>query len=359
MSSFKLAKKNALSDNRTNIYYLHEKKLQSFEDEKNKLPEYKEELRVLQEKCKTNHLIKFEIKNLENKIDDIINDTLLNEYLLDFFSLINTPENSYEELSQKGKMDTFVNSKVNNSRIELYNNYIAKFNVDLEPINLNIKNKMVCKCGSSNLSFDHRQSTEVCLDCGTYTELFLTDTEPGFSNTVEKETVFNYERPHHFQECLNQLQAKENTTIPPKIIDDLKSELKKYNINNPKMFTRTLIRNYLKKLKYGKYYEHVPTIINLLCGLPAPKMTPDLEQQLKLMFDEVQIPFEKYRKIYCPDRQNFLNYNYTFYKMLQLLNRDEFLGYFDLLKSREKLYEHDQIWKGICKDLRWEFVPSI
>ena len=127
MSSFKLAKKNALSDNRTNIYYLHEKKLQSFVDEKNKLPVYREELKILQEKYKTNHLIKFQIENLENKIYDIINDTLLNEYLLDFFTLINNPENSYEELSQKGKMDTFVNSKVNNSRIELYNNYIEKF----------------------------------------------------------------------------------------------------------------------------------------------------------------------------------------------------------------------------------------
>jgi hypothetical protein len=29
------------------------------------------------------------------------------------------------------------------------------------------------------------------------------------------------------------------------------------------------------------------------------------------------------------------------------------------LKSREKLYEHDLIWKGICADLRWEYLPSI
>ena len=77
------------------------------------------------------------------------------------------------------------------------------------------------------------------------------------------------------------------------------------------------------------------------------------------MFDEVQIPFEKYRKNICPDRVNFLNYNYTFHKMLQLLGRDEFLDYFDLLKSRDKLYEHDLIWKGICTDLKWEFIASI
>ena len=40
MASFKLAKKDALSDTRTNIYYLHEKKLDYFEQEKNNLPIY-------------------------------------------------------------------------------------------------------------------------------------------------------------------------------------------------------------------------------------------------------------------------------------------------------------------------------
>jgi hypothetical protein len=157
----------------------------------------------------------------------------------------------------------------------------------------------------------------------------------------------------------NQLQAKENTTIPPKIIEDLTKEFKKYNIHNPKLITAFLVKSYLKKLKYNKYYEHIPTIINEFCGLKAPKLTPELEQQLKIMFDEIQIPFEKYSKIVCPKRKNFLNYNYIFYKMCQLLKKDEFLNFFPLLKSREKLYEHDLIWKGICQDLRWEFIASI
>ena len=33
--------------------------------------------------------------------------------------------------------------------------------------------------------------------------------------------------------------------------------------------------------------------------------------------------------------------------------------FFPLLKSTEKLYAQDQIWKKICKDLRWEFIPSV
>ena len=37
MATFKLAKKDAVSDTRTNIYDLHEKKIEYFESEKNKL----------------------------------------------------------------------------------------------------------------------------------------------------------------------------------------------------------------------------------------------------------------------------------------------------------------------------------
>lgn len=120
-----------------------------------------------------------------------------------------------------------------------------------------------------------------------------------------------------------------------------------------------MVKNYLKKLKYNKYYEHIPTIINEFCGLRAPKMTPELEQQLKIMFDEIQGPFEKYSKIICKDRKNFLNYNYVFYKMCELLNKDELLSCFPILKNREILYQHDLIWKGICNDLKWEFIASI
>jgi hypothetical protein len=180
-----------------------------------------------------------------------------------------------------------------------------------------------------------------------------------YTENVEQVIVFNYERKNHFQECLNQLQAKENTTRPPIIIKELTIEFKKYNIGNPKMITKELVNKFLKKLGYNKYYEHIPTIINEFCGLPAPKLTPELEQQLKIMFAESQVPFEKYKKIYCPARKNFLNYDYTFYKMFELLNKDEFLNCFKRLKSRDKLYEHDLIWKGICNDLRWEFIPSI
>ena len=54
------------------------------------------------------------------------------------------------------------------------------------------------------------------------------------------------------------------------------------------------------------------------------------------MFNQIQEPFEKH----CPKtRKNFLSYSYTLYKFFQLLNKQEYLIYFPLLKSREKLLD--------------------
>jgi len=54
-----------------------------------------------------------------------------------------------------------------------------------------------------------------------------------------------------------------------------------------------------------------------------------------------------------------LNYYYTVYKLCELLNQDEFLPYFPLLKDKEKMIEQDEIWKKICEELDWEFIPTV
>ena len=63
-----------------------------------------------------------------------------------------------------------------------------------------------------------------------------------------------------------------------------------------------------------------------------------------------------YRQI---NRKNFLSYSYVLYKFCELLGEDEYLQYFPLLKSKEKLYQQDVIWKKICSDLQWEYIPTI
>ena len=63
---------------------------------------------------------------------------------------------------------------------------------------------------------------------------------------------------------------------------------------------------------------------------------------------------------HCPsDRKNFLSYSYVLHKFCELLELDELLSYFPLLKSREKLQQQDNIWEKICSSLKWQYIASI
>ena len=77
------------------------------------------------------------------------------------------------------------------------------------------------------------------------------------------------------------------------------------------------------------------------------------------MFNEIQKPFDTWVKIVAPQRKNFLSYGYVLYKFCELLGEDDLLQYFSLLKSQDKLYQMDAIWKKICQELQWEYIPSL
>ena len=186
--------------------------------------------------------------------------------------------------------------------------------------------------------------------------IIIDSDKPSYKDPPREISYFAYKRINHFNEWLAQFQAKESTEIPQMVFDKILIEIKKERIENMAILTPGKLRDILKKLKLNKYYEHVPHIINRLNGLPAPVMTRETEEKLRMMFKEIQTPFLKY----CPkERKNFLSYSYVLHKFVQLLEMDEFLICFPLLKSREKLHQQDQIWKKICEELHWEFIKSL
>lgn len=212
------------------------------------------------------------------------------------------------------------------------------------------------RCGSMNIFFITSSCEQVCAECGN-TEIVNND-ELGYKEEqeIEKTIVYSYKKENHLNEWICQFQAKESTSVPQKIIDEIKSELKKQKINKKNDITHTKVREILKKLKYQKYYEHAPYITTMVNGIKPPTMPQELEDRLRIMFHQIQGPFEKH----CPEsRTNFLSYSYVLYKFCELLGEDSYLPCFPLLKSHEKLYMHDQIWKKITKDLKWQFIPTI
>jgi hypothetical protein len=133
-------------------------------------------------------------------------------------------------------------------------------------------------------------------------------------------------------------------------------EIKKQRITNMAQITPEKIKEILKRLKANKYYEHINHIIHKLTGNPVPNFPPEVEEKLRQMFKMIQIPFFNHAP---RSRKNFLSYSYTIHKCLQLLELDEYLPYFPLLKSREKLWAQDLVWKAITGDLGWSFYPSL
>ena len=195
-----------------------------------------------------------------------------------------------------------------------------------------------------------------CPNCGFIENIIVDSDKPSFKEPPKEMTSFCYKRINHLNEFLAQFQAKETTDIPESVYNDIIMEIKKERIKNMAVITPEKMRTILKKIKKNDYYEHIPYIINQLNGLPAPVIAPEIEEIIRGMFKAIQIPFEKY----CPfKRKNFLSYNYVMYKFFELLELDEYLNCFQLLKSRTKLHQQDQIWKNICKDLNWEYINSL
>jgi len=222
--------------------------------------------------------------------------------------------------------------------------------------NVEEENIEMCKQCKIQMTCLQHDAIIICNNCG-YQELLLVEqNRPILKQNTKDTSHFCYKRINHFREWCNQVQGKESTDIPDEIFEKILAEIKKEKIIDLKKITYTKMRDILKRLRINKYYEHINYIINRINGIPTPQFSPELEEKLCSMFRSIQAPFLKH----CPkDRKNFLSYSYVLYKFFQILGLNEYLRYFPLLKSREKLYIQDQIWKKICIDLNYEIIPSL
>ena len=212
------------------------------------------------------------------------------------------------------------------------------------------------ECNSANVYENDNEGEIVCLDCGACEKYISTRLSYQDEQDISKNTQYSYKRQNHFNEWVQQFQGKETANIPDDLIEQLRYELKKQRIEQVSKITHAKVRGLLKKLRQNKYYEHIPYIANILTGVRPPEMPPALEERLRLMFNEIQEPFDQV----CPkDRKNFLSYPYVLYKFCELLGEDQYLPYFPLLKSKEKLTQQDIIWRAMCKILRYEFIPTV
>ena len=385
--SFKVKnKKRAIIDNRTTIDAKHNIKIKyfkelqkSFTGKKKKLKLYKEQYTILMNKpLKELNDIEFLKKNeledkieiLEKEVDDIESSKEEKEYykntgniLFDYYDTSNKnskKEIVKEQLNKKGSktvMDWLnKNNQLNsNTKQDICDDYLSL----TDPCFVkNIKNNYEDFCLNCNIEKKTHlaDGCMICEICGQVDYIVIDSDKPSYKDPPKEISYFAYKRINHFNEWMAQFQAKETTDIPQDLYNQILIEIKKERIDNMGDLTSSKVREILKKLKKNKYYEHVPHIINKLNGLPPPIMNRTTEEELRRMFKVIQIPFTKF----CPkERKNFLSYSYVLHKFVELLELDQFIDCFILLKSREKLHQQDLIWRQICEYLKWEFIPSV
>jgi len=282
---------------------------------------------------------------------EALNKNLKNE---NTYNYVNSSNINYNISDNNNTLSLNI-SQNNNDKTKLVDEYLSIINK--QHIKKIEQDKIeICKvCNNSMICYQH-DAIMICNYCG-YQELLLVEqNRPILKQNTKDTSHFSYKRINHFREWCNQVQGKESTDIPDEIFEKILNEIKKEKIIDTKTITYNKMREILKRLRINKYYEHINYIINRINGIPTPQFSPELEEKLCNMFRNIQVPFLKH----CPkDRKNFLSYSYVLYKFFQILGLDEYLKYFPLLKSREKLYVQDQIWKKICEELNYDIIPSL
>ena len=262
----------------------------------------------------------------------------------------------FNETKSNSKDNSNIDKDSNNNRKHLLNSYLLNtkenYQIDFDEFKHNVE---LCNNCHINKIVYMSEGKQICPQCGEESFILIESDKPSYKDPPREITYFSYKRINHFNEWLEQFQAKETTDIPKDIYEKILLEIKKERLDI-NVLKPTKLRCILKKIGKNKYYEHIPHILNKLNGKTPPVMSVETEEELRRMFKEIQIPFHKF----CPkNRKNFLSYSYVLHKFVELLGLHEFENSFILLKSREKLHQQDIIWKDICNYLKWEYISSI
>jgi hypothetical protein len=384
MPSFKPKSSKKIKFNKKSVVTLdskHKEFLNEFsKDENCRIPEYKSKIIQIREKLENSSKdMSIEQKlDLEDKITEL-NDKIRNiknkkkEYLLDnskyIFEYFENKKNisdgvklqnnsnktklinSFFKIKNENSVDNLIQKENNNIVLK----YLSNVNDDFLDINNFVYPTDICQiCHKGELIPLEDEGNLICNMCSRTFPYLIENEKPSYKEPPKEVCFFAYKRINHFKEILAQFQGKETTQIHPDIIENIKLQIKKERIEIYEL-TNVKTKEILKKLGYRKYYEHIPFIKDKL-GIKPPIMSQELEETLYNLFIELQAPYSKY----CPDdRINFLNYYYTAFKLCELLGETQYLEHFPMLKDKDKRIEQDMIWRKICEELDWEFIPTI
>lgn len=368
MNIHRLKKDLQHTDTRSTVQDRHSLKMKEFDPIRNSLRTKEVQLRQCEELLEVLGTGDTEIVKVKQRVSKLSKDIASlreDRREIDYFlkaspylcpSKGHSPEENDESSTRDG-LDGFLERTGSVNKGNTYTQYMENcFSVFCNQSDACLDYSTLCPDCDIELVYNQKDSEITCPECGNCRFYQDHEVTGEFRDDVHILSPFAYKRMTHLKEYLSQIQAKETTDIPEEIISMIQKEIRKERITDVDLITPRRVRGYLKKLHLNKFYDHVNSIIVRITGTSALKLSGELECTFIEMFQQIQSPFEKH----CPpERKNFLSYSYTLHKMCLIMGQERLCEYFPLLKSREKNYAQDCIWRKICEELGWSFHPSV
>jgi predicted nucleic-acid-binding Zn-ribbon protein len=297
----------------------------------------------------------------------------LEKKLLKLTKRLKSNDISSDDCFETRKQLSIVKAEINNIQLnrehKIENDNNNKYGEKNEAFNKEDEN--ICKeCESSEIVHDTKISQLICQECG-YTEFYLDDDTPQWSDEVQVSTPFKYTRINNFRVHLQRLQGVEAKTIPDEVIENLRQAFVSRRIDLMKV-NRKMIRERLKDIgikdgvDHTKYYNNSPTILSKLTNQRPPILSQEFIEELERDFLRIEKSFERHIDKFESNRTHFFSYNFVFNKLFRKMqesypddeNISKLIDHFPLLKSRQKLVEQDRVWKYIANDMNWTYFRS-
>ena len=174
------------------------------------------------------------------------------------------------------------------SKKQLFEEYTSRMKL-ITASDTDNTNHMAEHCERCNIAREEmsEEGILVCPKCGSEEYMMVVSDFPSFRDPPKERNNYAYKKINHLNEILNQFQAKESTIIPDEVMNEVICEIKKRRIMNIAELTEKDMREILKKLNRSKYYEHATHILSRLNGNPPPTITPEIEEKIRAMFQEI------------------------------------------------------------------------
>lgn len=308
-------------------------------------------------------------KELKKEYEYIKSDNKQMEYIM------NTCKYIEEYIILEDREKELMTNDQDNIEKELYdinykkNNIIDEYMKIVDPYYSTNRNRNIdmlqIYCDYCNIKYEITSGMAVCYECGKCITAMHQASELSYKEQQEMDyrPQFTYDKQTHLEDWLRRFQAKEHKDIPQSILDQVVLAAHKHNVKDLNTLCEKDVKGYLKTMNLNDYYDNVIGIINRINKRPPFLLTTEIENKVKDMFQQIQVPFEKYKE---PTRKNMLSYSYLLNKFFLILDLPEFSKYFFLLKSPEKLRQQDRTFKKIVDELaktdkktKWKFFPSL